>query len=522
MATKSQKVATRDTYEPHRNRSEERGETDAREETQRHMLENILAHPLAGRVLGWLSATDLNGRSRLERISETYDRPDLPLKDRLKWAVPHLVIDSALWRTGANKEAAKTKLFHHHPSVRALALAARSIARYGLNAPQRFVAPLLVVWNITRACNLDCQHCYQNATHKPQRDELSLGERLGVVSELARVGVPFLAIAGGEPLVCKDLWPVLEYANKRGIHLTVASNGTMITPEVATRLIEAGVKYVEVSIDSIHPEEHDAFRGRQGSWAQSIQGIKNLVAAGMRTGFAMCFTRKTFLAIDEAIHFALDLGCKTFSHFNFIPTGRGTVMAADDLTPEQREWLLQRLAWHLQEGKITVISTAPQFGRACMAYGSPEGLFAIGHAGKGPGKKSQVLARYVGGCGAGRCYCAIQPNGDVTPCVYIPSFVAGNLRTQSLHRIWECDLFGLLSDRADRGGHCRSCDFRAYCGGCRARALAYTNDITEGDPGCIYNQLEPEEAQQNGGWSELKRDEEFATLVPASRQIKRL
>jgi MoaA/NifB/PqqE/SkfB family radical SAM enzyme len=305
-------------------------------------------------------------------MSETYDRSNVPFQERLKWALPHLVIDLALRRMGANKEAAKTKVFHHHPTVRALALTVRSIAHYGLTAPQRFVAPLFVVWNITRACNLDCQHRYQNATHKPQRDELSLGERIGVVDELARVGTPFLAIAGGEPLVCKDIWPVVEYAYKRGIHLTVATNGTMITPDVATRLIESGVKYVEVSIDSIHPQEHDAFRRRQGSWAKSIQGIRNLVQAGMRTGFAMCFTRKTFLSVDEAVQFATDLGCKTFSHFNFIPTGRGTGISRDDLTPDQREWLMRRLASHLQEGKINVISTAPQFGRACVAYGSPE------------------------------------------------------------------------------------------------------------------------------------------------------
>jgi radical SAM protein with 4Fe4S-binding SPASM domain len=424
----------------------------------------------------------------------------------LKWALPHLVIDAGLRCTGANKETAKAKLFHHHPTVRALALTARSIARYGLTAPQRFVAPLFVVWNITRACNLDCQHCYQKATHKPQRDELSWDERIGVVDELARVGVPFLAIAGGEPLVCRDFWPVVAHANKRGLHLTVATNGTLITPEVAARLMEAGVKYVEVSIDSTRRDEHDAFRGRPGSWAKSIDGIRNLVEAGMRTGFAMCFTRKTFLRVDEAIQFATDLGCATFSHFNFIPTGRGTGIRGDDLTPEQREWLIRRLVGHLQQGKINVISTAPQFGRACMAYGSPEGLFAVGHVGRGPGKQTQVLARYVGGCGAGRCYCALQPNGDLTPCVYIPSLVVGNLRTERLDKIWECDLFTLLSDRTDRGGHCRNCTFRACCGGCRARALAYTGNIKAGDPGCFYNRTETEELPQYWGAGAQERD----------------
>jgi sulfatase maturation enzyme AslB (radical SAM superfamily) len=208
----------------------------------RHVLEDILARPAVRRVLGWLAVENRKGVSRLEQLFESYDRSDLPFLERCKFALPHLAISLSLKGAGLDKEAAKTKLFHHHPTVRALALTARSIARYGLTVPQRFVAPLLVVWNITRACNLECQHCYENATHKPERDELSLGEKVGVVDELATAGVPFLAIAGGEPLVCKDFWPVAEYAHKRGIHLTVATNGTMITPEVAARLVESGVK----------------------------------------------------------------------------------------------------------------------------------------------------------------------------------------------------------------------------------------------------------------------------------------
>jgi radical SAM protein with 4Fe4S-binding SPASM domain len=148
---------------------------------------------------------------------------------------------------------------------------------------------------------------------------------------------------------------------------------------------------------------------------------------------------------------------------------------------------LRKLQRHLEEGKIGVVSTAPQFGRSCIVYGSEEGLYATRHAGKGAGKKSMVLSRYIGGCGTGRCYCAIQPNGIVTPCVYIPDEKVGDLRRQSLTEIWDNPLFATLADREDCGDHCGVCNYRAYCGGCRARALAYTGDIQAGDPGCIYN-----------------------------------
>jgi radical SAM protein with 4Fe4S-binding SPASM domain len=311
---------------------------------------------------------------------------------------------------------------------------------------------------------------------------------LAVVDKLGAAGVPFLAIAGGEPLATRDIWPVLERARKRPIHVSLATNGTLLTPETVSRLIESGVKYVEVSVDSLLPEEHDRFRGQHGAWRRAIQGIRNLVAAGMRTGLATCFTRATVETVDEMVEFAIQLGCRTFSHFNFIPAGRARGISDEDPTPSQREWLMRRLVAHLQSGRINVISTTPQFGRSCAAHAPADGFFAMGHGGTGKGLQTLVLARYVGGCGAGRCYCAIQPNGDVTPCVYISGLKVGSLRSQSLEQIWDCSLFRVLSDRADRRDHCAICDDRASCGGCRARAFAYVGDIRAGDPGCGRNQ----------------------------------
>ena len=453
-----------------------------------HILEDLLAHPVTRRILGRIMRRGAGGTSFFERLCRNYNNPDLSPADRWKWRIPELSIDYALKRANLDRDVMTERLFHHVPTVRSLVLAGRSIARYGLSAPQRFVAPLMVVWNITQACNLSCRHCYQKATAKPGPDELTLAEKLSVVDQLGDAGVPFLAIAGGEPLVSKDLWPVLERAKERGIHTSLATNGTLLSRSNVARLLAAGVKYVEVSVDSIIPHEHDEFRGHPGAWHRSIQGIRHSVEGGMRTGYATCFTSQTVSTVDEAVRFAILLGCRTFSHFNFIPVGRGEEIEDDDLTPTQREWLLRRLVAHLQEGKINVISTAPQFGRACVAYAPPDGIFAAGHAGSGPGSKTMILSRYVGGCGAGRCYCSIQPNGDVTPCVYISGLKVGNLKYQSLEDIFECSLFGVLSDRTDRRNHCVVCNERAYCGGCRARALAYSDDIRSGDPGCRRNQ----------------------------------
>jgi len=463
------------------------GRLKANAEPTHHVLEDILGRPLVRRVLGLMTRTDSTGRCFFERLCENYRNTGLSARERLKWRLPELLIDCALKRANLDAELMTRKLFHHRPTVRALALTGKSIAHYGLSAPQRFAAPLMVVWNMTQACNLLCSHCYQVATPKPAPDELTLEEKLWAIDQMGAMGVPFLAIAGGEPLVSKDLWYVLERARLRGIHTSLATNGTLLTRDNVARLIAAGVKYVEVSIDSVVPKEHDDFRGRSGAWARSIQGIRNSVAGGMRTGLATCFTRQNVETVDEAIELAIALGCRTFSHFNFIPVGRGRHMADADMTPGQREWLLRKLVAHLQEGRISIISTAPQFGRSCVAYAPPDGIFATGHAGTGRGAQTIVLSRYVGGCGAGRCYCAIQPNGDITPCVYIPTLKVGSLRQQSLAEIWECHLFRVLSDRRDRRDHCSACTDRSYCGGCRARAFAYLDDIRAGDPGCRHN-----------------------------------
>jgi len=453
-----------------------------------HILEDILRNSSVRKLLRWMTVPGRDGKCFFERLCENYDRD---------WWLATKLINLGLRRAGLDKEVMKQKLFHHPPTVKALALTARSIAHHGLTAPQRFVAPLFIVWNFTQACNLSCRHCYQNAGGKPEPDELTLPEKLNLVDQMADAFVPFLAIAGGEPLVSKDLWPVLEHANKRGIHLTLATNGTLLKPETVARLKELGVKYIEVSIDSVNPEEHDAFRGQPGAWARSVQGIRNSVAAGVRTGLAACFTRDTVHTVDQMVQFAIDLGCKTFSHFNFIPVGRGRDVIGCDVPPGQREILMRKLARHLQEGKINVVSTAPQFGRSCVAYGTQDGVFATGHAGRGEGRKTMVLSRYIGGCGAGRCYCSVQPNGVITPCVYIASEKVGDLRRQSLLEIWNSKLFDVLSDREDRGDHCGICDYRNYCGGCRARALSYTGDITAGDPGCPFNYHEWNELVQS-------------------------
>ncbi|MCJ7502342.1 MAG: 4Fe-4S cluster-binding domain-containing protein [Acidobacteriia bacterium] len=172
---------------------------------ERHKFEDYLARPITRKFLALLTRRNGAGRCYLEEVFERYDRPDLSLWERLKSAVPHRAIELFRTRAGVNKEVLKEKALHHRPTARALVNTARSIAKYGLTVPQRFSAPLIVVWDYTQACNLSCRHCYQEAARKPLADELTTEQKFDLVDQMGYEYVPFLAMAGGEPLVSKDI-----------------------------------------------------------------------------------------------------------------------------------------------------------------------------------------------------------------------------------------------------------------------------------------------------------------------------
>ena len=452
-----------------------------------HPLEDYLGKWYARRFLGRVSRRRRGGKTVLEEIITSYAHPGAPLWQRIKYWPFHMLIKRI--KGGVTDEAFRKRVAEHTSTVRGLVATARSVAEFGLTLPQRFSCPLIVVWNFTNRCNLRCRHCYQHSEHRKLPDELNLEEKLRVVDDLGESYVPMIALAGGEPTICPDLLPVLRRCQRYGIHTTVATHGGTMTPKLAARLAEAGVKYVEVSLDSVHSARHDAFRGQPGMWQRTVRGMQNVVKQeGLRLGLAMCVHQDNFHEVEDMLQFAVDIGASCFAHFNFIPVGRGVGMADADLDPRQREQLLRILNDWMQSGRIGVLSTGPQFGRVCLAYAPPEGRQACSHAGSGAGIKARVVAKYLGGCGAGRTYAAIQPNGDVTPCVYMPDRVMGNVRQGTVAGIFRNhELWDLLCDRDGYTHHCRVCEFKNYCGGCRARADAYFGRPNAGDPGCLFN-----------------------------------
>ena len=288
----------------------------------------------------------------------------------------------------------------------------------------------------------------------------------------------------------KDFFQVARHAVDAGLYVSLATNGTLLTEENVTKLKEIGIHYVEVSLDGANAKTHDSFRGKNGAFDQTLQGLKNCMDKKICTCIAITGTKNNLKEIPSVLEMAENMGINRFTLFNFVPTGRGKDIVALDPSPQEREDLLRFFTKKLSEDhKIAILSTTPQLARVALQSQSPtqeDLIMPLAHMEAATiSGRAKSLADFIGGCGAGRLYCAISPEGNVQPCVFFPLAV-GNLKAERLEDIWfNSPVFHDLRDRENLKGRCSKCDYKFVCGGCRARAFAYHDDYLMSDPGCI-------------------------------------
>lgn len=389
------------------------------------------------------------------------------------------------------KRAKVEKLLTDRYARNAVLNLVESFEHFGIKKPISLVAPFLVVWDFTHKCNLRCKHCYSNSG-EPEPDELTTEQALNVVDQLADAHVTALAFSGGEPLTRKDFFQVAKHASDRGLYISLASNGTLLTKENAAKLKKAGVNYVDISIDGATAKTHDDFRGVPGAYEKAVGGLKNCIEADICTCIATTVGKNNMAELPAIINLAEELGVERFTYFNFIPAGRGKDHADQDLSAQEREDVMRYLLNRMSAGcKTTILATAPQLARVAAQCqgdsGTGEVTMALAHMQTVKvTKKAVPLGEFIGGCGAGRLYCAISPQGDVRPCVFLPVNV-GNLKERTFKDIWlNAPLFNAFRNRANLKGSCSKCTYKYICGGCRARSAAYHNGETlNGDPGCL-------------------------------------
>ncbi len=395
--------------------------------------------------------------------------------------------------------------------IKGLSSVIKGIGQFGVQKPFVPGAPFQIVWNITRACNLKCAHCYENAGKRDEneltRDEMNYGLEI-----ISKAGVTSVAFSGGEPTINPHIIEYIKYAKELGLYPAMATNGYRLSNNnVCSKFVDAGLEFVQISIDGLNSETHDAFRGVEGSWDKAIEAVKNCIESDLFVEVSTTVTDHNINEVPEIIEFARDLGAHWFMLYNFIPTGNGVNISDMDISPQDRFNMLKTAYNGNMKGDMQVLSTAPQFAMVAESMHSAGSSIMPTHFYNPEYDNSQLmqLAEFVGGCGAGRFYMSIEPNGDFYPCVFFPhdeELKLGNLIHDDFEEIWKNNqLLKNLRNKNLLDDNCGSCESKNICGGCRARAYTYFGDVNAPDPGCIRNEVK---------WNELKNK------IPIYHEIK--
>jgi len=338
--------------------------------------------------------------------------------------------------------------------------------------------PRLVAWELTNACNLACIHCRASAIKDPAPDELSTAQAMQFVDELVEYR-PIIILTGGEPLLRPDVYDIARYASGQGLRVVLATNGTLLTPDIVQRLKDAGIQRTSISIDGATAKTHDTFRGEPDAFDAALRGIDILKKEGMSFQINTTITKRNLDEIPGIYDLALDLGASALHIFLLVPTGRGEDIEHEEIPPDEYERVLN---WFYDKSKDPGIqlkaTCAPHYFRIMRQRAKAEGIRIT--------KETHGLEAMTKGCLGGSGFCFVSSRGDVYPCGYLPA-LAGNILKQPFKMIWEgSEVFNDLRDPAKLKGKCGICEYRMVCGGCRARAYAATGDYLDEEPYCVY------------------------------------
>jgi len=386
----------------------------------------------------------------------------------------------------------------------------------------------LVFWEVTKGCNLRCIHCRATATELSSPTDLPTRTALGIIDQIAAAANPILVLSGGEPLYRSDIFQLARYGTDKGLRVALATNGTLVTKDVARMIVDAGVKRVSISLDGADAVTHDSFRGIPGAFEAAVRGLRNLKSLGMSVQINMTIARHNAHQLPDVLQLARNLGADALHTFLLVPVGCGVDIASEQMVaPEEYERMLnwfydqslaggielkatcaphyfrvarqRRAADRRAAEQLARIAPAPPptsqtepsaIGPTDMTMPGSTGIAftpkGVGHPVGHPGGHPSDLNAMTKGCLAGTGVCFISHEGEVYPCGYLP-VVAGDLRKQTFSDIWEnSTVFHELRNTFGLKGKCGCCEFRNVCMGCRARAYAATGDFMDEEPFCVY------------------------------------
>lgn len=335
------------------------------------------------------------------------------------------------------------------------------------------LAPRVIAWESTRACNFACVHCRAKAQKKADPKQLTTQEALSLVDQIAVFCKPVFIISGGDPLQRKDIFEVASYASRSGLRVVMSPSGSNLTPETFDKMKVAGVKMISLSLDGSNSQTHDSFRQVPGAFELAMKNMALARQSSFSFRINTTVAQHNLSDLFNIQKLAVEMGAAEWDVFMLVPTGRGKVQM--EITAEQYEKTLQSIYEANIASPIPIKTTcAPQYMRIIAQHQKEPLQTSIGkqHGGRG--------------CMAGNGFCFISHIGEVFGCGFLP-ISAGNIRNQKFKDIYQqSKIFTQLRDHSSLKGKCSGCDFKDTCGGCRARALSVNKNFLEEEPYCLY------------------------------------
>ncbi|MBN2398019.1 MAG: heme b synthase [Deltaproteobacteria bacterium] len=337
----------------------------------------------------------------------------------------------------------------------------------------------MIAWEVTRGCNLACVHCRASSKCGPYEGELDTARCLKLIDEIAAFSSPVIILTGGEPYFREDIFEIASYGTEKGLRMVLATNGTLVTDEIARRTIDAGVQRVSISLDGPDAASHDAFRGVPGAFEGAMAGIESFKRAGMEFQINTTITRLNLDRMEEIYNLAIRVEAAAHHIFLLVPTGRGREMADQEISAEDYE---QALGWFYEQGFTSPIqlkaTCAPQYYR--IFHQRKKGEKRERQSGASP------FHSMTRGCMGGSSFCFISHTGQVQPCGFL-EIDCGQIKETGFQEIWNnSKIFNDLRDLGKYKGKCGRCEFLKVCGGCRARAYEINGDYLAEEPLCVY------------------------------------
>jgi heme b synthase len=300
------------------------------------------------------------------------------------------------------------------------------------------------------------------------------------LDQIAEVAKPIIILTGGEPLLREDIFDIARYGNDKGMRTVMAPNGTLVTPEIATRMADSGIQRISVSLDGFTAESHDNFRGVEGAYEGALYGIQNAKSAGIEFQINTTITKTNVDQIPKILALAESLGAVAHHIFLLVPTGRGKYIVDQEIDAKEYE---ETLNWFYDQRNQTSLqlkaTCAPHYYRILRQRAREDGKTVT--------FESHGLDAVTRGCLAGTGFCFISHRGIVQPCGFL-DLDCGDVTQHTFAKIWKDSThFNKLRDVNLLDGKCGYCEYRKVCGGCRARAYEATGNYMAEEPLCQYH-----------------------------------